>query len=156
MPLPAPVAAGGAGALWLAGKRYVAPDVEAALASVGAAAVVCLCEDFELEGHWPAYVEWLRANPAAMWRPVHDFGVPPVDDTRSLVDEIAARLDAGEGVLVHCGAGIGRAGTVAAAVLMHYGLDLDHALETVAEARPGAGPQVGAQMQLLERLQPRP
>jgi Dual specificity phosphatase, catalytic domain len=149
--IPLPV--GVPGALWLAGKRYVAPDPDAALASVEGQTVVCLCERFELDGYWPEYIEWLSSPDAhSLWRPVHDFGVPPVEAMRALVSEIGRRLDAGEGVLVHCGAGIGRSGTVAVAVLMHYGVDRPTALDIVRTARPGAGPEVGAQTELLEKL----
>jgi protein-tyrosine phosphatase len=68
------------------------------------------------------------------------------------VADIAAHLDAGTGILMHCGAGMGRAGTLAAAVLLHYGVPLPEALETVAGSRPGAGPEVGAQKDLLIAL----
>ena len=147
-----PLPDGQTGALWLAGKRYVAPDPEAALRSIDAGTVVCLCEDFELQGHWPAYVEWLKTDPRAIWAPIHDFGVAPVAETRALTELIAARIQGG--VLVHCGAGIGRAGTVGAAVLMHFGRSLEQALAEVAGARPGAGPQSGLQTDLLEQLSP--
>jgi protein-tyrosine phosphatase len=142
---------GTVGRMWLAGRRYVAPDPEAALASVRATTVVCLCEAFELEARWPEYVRWL-GGPSAVWCPVPDLHAPPAATAGALVREIATRLDAGAGVLVHCGAGMGRAGTVAAAVLMHYGMSVPDAVAAVAAARPGAGPEVGAQTELLEEL----
>jgi protein-tyrosine phosphatase len=146
---PVPV---GTARLWLAGRRYVAPDADAALASVGASTVVCLCEEPELAERWPGYVEWLRAPASpAIWHPVPDLHAPSLEEVESLVDAVMAALDRGD-VIVHCGAGYGRAGTVAAAVLMSAGATMDEALGTVADARPGAGPEVGAQMQLLEDL----
>jgi protein-tyrosine phosphatase len=147
IPLPAAVP----GRLWLAGRRYVAPDPAGALRSVGASVVVCLCESFELDERYPSYVEWLD-SPAAVWWPVPDLHAPPIESARSLVAELSGHLDSGQGVLVHCGAGMGRAGTVAAAVLLHYGVPLDQALATVASSRPGAGPEVGAQKDLLAAL----
>ena len=151
VPLPAPVL----GQLWLAGKHYVGPDPVAALAECGCETVVCLCESFEFEDRYPDYAAWLDSSVGAdrsVWWPVPDLHAPPLESARSLVAEIARRLDAGEGVLVHCGAGMGRAGTIAAAVLMHYGLTLDQALEAVGTARPGAGPEAGVQKELLERM----
>ena len=146
VPLPPAVR----GRLWLAGRRYVGPDPATALASVGASVVVCLCESFEIEDRYPGYVRWLEdAAGAAIWWPVPDLHAPPLESARALIAELAERLDRGAGVLVHCGAGMGRAGTVAAAVLLHYGLSLDEAVSTVAAARPGAGPEVGAQKDLL-------
>jgi hypothetical protein len=155
IPLPPDVG----GSLWLAGKRYVAPDPVAALESVGASVMACLCEPFELEARYPGYVAWLRAVEAsgtgaatALWRPVPDLHAPPVESARALVAELAAHLDRGAGVLMHCGAGMGRAGTMAVAVLLRYGRPLEDALGTVAGARPGAGPEVGAQSELLAAL----
>ncbi len=149
MPLPPSVP----GRLWLAGKRYVCPDPAAALSSVEASVVVCLCESFEIEERYPAYVDWLdAAGASAVWWPVPDLHAPPLESARSLVADVAGHLDAGEGVLAHCGAGMGRAGTLAVGVLLHYGVPLGDALATVADARPGAGPEVGAQTDLLTAL----
>ena len=148
-----PLPPGVPGRLWLAGKRYVGPDPVGALASVGASVIVCLCESFEIAERYPGYVAWIdRSGDAALWWPIPDLHAPPVDSARSLVADVAAHLDAGSGVLMHCGAGMGRAGTMAAAVLLHYGRSLDEALATVARARPGAGPEVGAQKDLLAIL----
>ncbi len=148
-----PLPPGVAGRLWLAGRRYVGPDPSGALRSVGATVAVCLCESFEIDERYPGYVDWIdRAGGAAVWWPIPDLHAPPLESARSLVADIAAHLDAGAGVLMHCGAGMGRAGTMAAAVLLHYGVALDEALATVAGARPGAGPEVGAQKDLLTAL----
>ena len=153
IPLPPRVA----GRLWLAGRRFVGPDPEAAMRSVGASMIVCLCESFELAERYPAYVDWLDGPPggtggSGLWWPVPDLHAPPVESARSLVHELAGHLRRGEGVLMHCGAGLGRAGTLAAAVLLHFGATLAEALGTVAAARPGAGPEVGAQKDLLDAL----
>ena len=55
-------------------------------------------------------------------------------------------------MLLHCGAGIGRAGTIAIAVLLAMGEPLDGAARTVADHRPMAGPEAGAQTDLLTAL----
>jgi protein-tyrosine phosphatase len=65
---------------------------------------------------------------------------------------LAGRLAAGEGLVVHCGAGMGRAGTLAAALLMALGDPVDAAVSRVAAARPGAGPQAQVQADLLAAL----
>lgn len=148
IPLPPTVP----GRLWLAGKRYVAPDPDGALRSVGADVVVCLCESFELADRYPGYVDWLDSSGASVWWPVPDLHSPPIESAQALVADVAGHLNAGRSVLVHCGAGMGRAGTVAAAVLMHYDVPIETAIAQVAEARPGAGPEVGAQKDLLIAL----
>jgi protein-tyrosine phosphatase len=146
------------GRLWLCGKHYVGPDPEAALAETGATTVVCLTERHELEDRYPRYVAWLdaEAGSRACWHPIPDLGAPAIPDAVALLDDLAARLRAGDGLLVHCGAGIGRAGTVAAALLIDLGLDLDAAVAQVAAHRPMAGPEAGAQRELLDALATRP
>jgi protein-tyrosine phosphatase len=153
-----PLPDGAAGRLWLCGKHAIGPDVEATLAAVGASVVVCLNERAELADRYPGYVAWLDAHRGgrAVWHPIPDLHAPPVEEATELVSRLRAHLDAGEGLLLHCGAGIGRAGTVAAALLLGYGLPLDAALSTVRASRPTAGPEAGAQADLLATLARRP
>ena len=140
------------GRMWLAGKRYVAPDPGAAMDSVRATRIVCLCEEHELIGHYPDYVRWLKADPAAHWYPIPDLHAPRATDGARMVERLTGLLESGESVIVHCGAGMGRAGTMAAAVLIRAGAPIDDALATVAAARPGAGPEAGAQTEFLRAL----
>ena len=153
IPLP-----GVAGHLWLAGKHFVGPDPDAALAATGAHALVCLNQAHELEDRYPDYVEWLHvhrgsaATARAVWHPIPDLHAPSLPEALALLEALTARLRGGEALLVHCGAGIGRAGTVAVGVLLQLGVALDDALATVAAHRPTAGPEAGAQRALLEAL----
>lgn len=142
------------GRLWLCGKHYVGPDPEAALRRVGASALVCLNEPHELEERYPGYVAWLRANRGerAVWFPVPDLHAPAVDAAVGLLDDLHARLAGGATILVHCGAGIGRAGTVAVGLLLWSGLPVDDALAHVRTSRPMAGPEAGAQRDLIAAL----
>ena len=140
--------------LWLSGKHFVGPDVEAALERTGATTIVCLNEFHEIDDRYPNYVQWLRANDGAraIWFPIPDLHAPSVERALPLLDGLIDRLSAGEGLLVQCGAGIGRAGTIAVAVLLRLGMPLEVALTTVADHRPAAGPEAGSQRQLLETL----
>ncbi|HSP05502.1 MAG TPA: hypothetical protein VLR27_18500 [Acidimicrobiales bacterium] len=140
------------GALWLCGKHLIGPDVEAAITRVDADVVLCLNERHELEPRYPDYIAWLRTDPRAWWVPVPDLHAPPLPDALALVETMAAHLEAGRTVLTHCGAGIGRAGTVAAAVLVARGATVEDAVAMVSASRPGAGPEAGAQQALLEAL----
>lgn len=140
------------GELWLCGKHLIGPDVEAAIARVDADVVLCLNERHELEPRYPDYVAWLRTDPRAWWVPVPDLHAPPLPDALALVETMAAHLESGRTVLTHCGAGIGRAGTMAAAALIARGATVDEATAAVASSRPGAGPEAGAQEELLRDI----
>ena len=96
----------------------------------------------------------MRANrdDRAVWSPVPDLHAPDVETAVALVELLRARLDRGEVLLVHCGAGFGRAGTIAAALLLRLGVPLTEAIATVAAHRPMAGPEAGVQRELLESL----
>ncbi len=150
VPLPAHLP----GRLWLCGKHLVGPDPDAARRRAGADLVVCLNERHELADRYPDYVRWLddHGHDRARWHPVPDLGVRPHDEMVLLVDEVSAELRRGSSVIVHCGAGIGRAGTVAAAVLVRAGASVPDALAVVAAARPMAGPEAGAQTAFIDSL----
>jgi protein-tyrosine phosphatase len=143
-----------AGRLWLCGKHLVGPHPEAALDRAGASTVICLSQEHELGDRYPDYVAWLRSNRGrrAVWFPVPDLHVPEVGEALRFLEEVGRRLGGGEGLLMHCGAGIGRAGTLAVGVLLSLGTPADEAVATVAASRPMAGPEAGAQRQLVEAL----
>lgn len=149
IPLP-----GGTGGLWLCGKHFIGPDPEEALRKTGATTVVCLSQAPEIADRYPDYVAWLTANQPvrAVWHPVPDLHAPHLDEAVELVRALHDRVVTGEVLLVHCGAGIGRAGTIAAALLITMGDTLDAALTVVAANRPMAGPEAGVQRALLEAL----
>lgn len=140
------------GRLWLCGKHVVGPDPEALLDRLGADGIVCLTERHELADRYPAYVSWLERDPRAMWFPVHDLHAPPLDAARPFYGSLLDRLAGGERLIVHCAAGIGRAGTTAVAVLVLAGWELTDALAHVRAHRPMAGPEAGSQLELLRRL----
>lgn len=143
------------GRLWLCGKRVVGPDVEAAMARAEQAdTVVCMCQRRELEERYPDYVEWLDANDGgrALWFATPDLHAPSFDEAEKMATAIADRLRVGQGVIVHCAAGMGRAPTIAICAMLLLGHTAEAALSLVAENRPLAGPEVGSQVALVEEI----
>jgi protein-tyrosine phosphatase len=138
----------------LCGKGFVGTDPEAALTSVGADRIVCLCEPAELEARFPTYAAWLEAEgpPRAIRFPIPDLHAPDVETAVPFLEMLKGQLSDGHTLLMHCGAGIGRAGTMAAALLIQMGVERTAAIDTVARNRPMAGPEAGAQSELLVAL----
>lgn len=149
--VPLPVTDGG---LSLCGKHAIGPDHVGAMARCGATTVVCLVEAYELADRYPDYLAWLAANRGgtAVWFPIHDLHAPSLAAALPFLTELRRRLEDGQHLLMHCAAGIGRTGTMAASLLMTLGVGRDEALATVAAHRPMAGPEVGAQMDLVNAL----
>ena len=115
--------------------------------------VVCLNTRADIRKVSPDYDHLLSGQ--TPWEHVHhpvpDFGVPADPEAfRALAKETATALRGGKNVLIHCGAGIGRTGTFAIAVLLALGMTLPNASEAVTAT--GSGPQTDDQRALLDRL----
>ncbi len=83
------------------------------------------------------------AEQDVLWQefPISNYGVPDADALRllpGLLDELTFSLTTGKAVLLHCFAGLGRAGTVAALLLVELGLSGEEAIAHVRAYRPGA------------------
>jgi len=82
--------------------------------------------------------------------PIRDKTVPAALDAFSeTVRLLAARVSAGQGVAIHCRAGIGRSTTLAACILIWLGVDAEVALDMIAEARGIEVPETEAQRQWI-------
>lgn len=138
------------GRLWLCGKQAIAPDVIAVLDELGVDHVVCLVERHEVADRYPDYVQWLETSGRATWFPIPDLDFPPLDDVARVLESIRVRLTIGQSVIAHCAAGRGRAGTLAVAICSDLGMNLAESLRHVRAHRPGAGPEVGVQMNFVE------
>jgi protein-tyrosine phosphatase len=85
--------------------------------------------------------------------PIPDFeppGAPFEAAWREVAPGLHARLDAGETIGLHCRAGLGRTGTVAALILIERGLTPDDAIAHIRRARPGAI-ETAAQLSYLQQ-----
>jgi protein-tyrosine phosphatase len=78
--------------------------------------------------------------------PIEDRTVPDSRDaTAAFVESLAAELDAGRSIAIHCRAGIGRSALIAACVLVRSGMSSDEAFESIRLARGCEVPDKPAQ-----------
>lgn len=70
--------------------------------------------------------------------PIRDRGTPSQNEINILIPILIKHLTAGQNILIHCRAGLGRAGTLSACCLGHFGYDGNQAIQIVRTIRPGA------------------
>jgi ADP-ribosyl-[dinitrogen reductase] hydrolase len=109
----------------------------------GAAAVVTLLEPAELTLLKVERLgeEVLRRNMSWFHLPIADVSTPDErfeQEWDVAGEELCSILRSGSNVLVHCRGGLGRAGTIAARLLVELGMDPATAIASVRAVRPGA------------------
>jgi protein-tyrosine phosphatase len=123
--------------------------------------VVCLAPDKQIAAESPKYAEWLSRHEGShsaapdvqiIRLPIDDFSVPvtfqvPVFWKRA--EEVAATISTRKRVFVHCGAGFGRTGMFAVAVLMKLGYSYGEALAEIRAV--GSYPETPEQREFIQR-----
>jgi protein-tyrosine phosphatase len=85
--------------------------------------------------------------------PIADRGVPAsTKEALSMLNHVAAKLEKGRNVAVHCRQSVGRSGLVAAGLLVTSGIGVDEAIDMVSAARGLTIPETSAQLQWIRRL----
>lgn len=140
-------------------KRDLGIDLDA-IAAWGATLVLTLVEPEELVMlKVPDLGREVRERGMAWCHlPIADFSVPSQAFEQRWVSDgqaIRERLHAGEDVLVHCKGGLGRAGMIAARLLVELGMEPEAAIRDVRRVRKGAI-ETPAQLGLVRRTRALP
>lgn len=133
---------------------FLVPQLEALQAS-GVQRVVCLIPEMDLLGRYavPQYPAEARRlfQDNVHFLDVANYSVPTVDiHFDAAVEAVSTSLANGEGVLVHCGAGCGRAGMFVGCVLVHGGMSPFKAIRTYRQFRT-CGPETAFQVAWVVR-----
>ena len=137
------------------GRHEALVEVWAQVHDQVVSAIVNLAPDDEVRKKSPEYGKALAEAtvPCEVWPlAVPDFAAPTDDSAfGQLVRQVASALRDGKAIMVHCGAGIGRTGTLAVAVLRALGSPAAEARRVVKVA--GSGPEVQSQEDALRRFE---
>jgi atypical dual specificity phosphatase len=83
--------------------------------------------------------------------PIPDMGVPAIGKTATLCRAIEREMERGEGVAVHCRAGVGRTGTILASTLVWLGRTPEQAIAEIRAIGPSYI-QTQTQLQFVHRF----
>ena len=143
------------GRIWLAAMPGRLESWDGFLAQARAhsiARVVCLTPRHEIASLSPAYHAALaHAELPFTWQalPMRDLGLADQAQVfRDGIDAVAQAVRAGDAVLLHCAAGIGRTGTAAACLLKRLGVPTAVAVQRVRDA--GSSPESALQSGLID------
>lgn len=115
------------------------------LSAAGTTHLVCLLEEIEIQClNAPETIEARRRSVEEQGinffhRPIEDFKAPTLEQVEDVVAFVQAALQEEGTVVMHCMAGLGRAGTLAACLLIaEHGFPAGEAILHVRWIRPGA------------------
>lgn len=140
-------------------RRDIEVDLDT-VAAWGAKLVLTLLETAELKALKVSCLGQEIQRRGIEWRhlPIADYSVPTEVFEQQWITqgrEIRERLRNGDDVLVHCKGGLGRAGMIAARLLVELGMDPDQAISSVRRVRKGAI-ETPSQLALVRRTVPIP
>jgi protein-tyrosine phosphatase len=135
-------------------ERDLAIDLDA-IAEWGAKLVLTLVETIELKELKVPHLGQEIERRGIQWRhlPIADYSIPGEAFEQQWLDqgrEIREMLRNGDDVLVHCKGGLGRAGMMAARLLVELGMEPKQAIRDVRRERKGAI-ETSSQLALVRR-----
>jgi ADP-ribosyl-[dinitrogen reductase] hydrolase len=144
--------------------RYVWPSIEAfeadldVIAAFGAKRLVTLMEAHELHyiGIEPARLEREAAARGLAWMhlPIRNLSTPSAVWEKNWIaagETLRQELASGGRFAMHCYAGLGRTGTVAARLLVEHGIAPHEAISMVRTIRPGSIETAGQEDYVLQQ-----
>ena len=135
--------------------RDLATDLDV-IVQWGARLVLTLVEERELRALQVPHLGREVQRHGIEWRhlPIADYSIPSdsfEEQWQTEGREIRALLKGGSNVLVHCRGGLGRAGMIAARLLVELGVAPDEAIQQVRNVRSGAIETL-PQMEFIRRI----
>ena len=124
------------------------------MAARGITTLLCLLEPAEAASLGLADEAALcaAAGIAYLSHPIPDMQLPEPDAFAALIFGLAARIEQGTHLAVHCRASIGRSGMVGCCLLGTQGMDADSAIRAVSAARGLAVPDTAEQADFIARM----
>ena len=128
-----------------------------AISEWGAKLILTLVESAELNSLKVPHLGEAVLKRGLQWKhlPIADYSIPTDEFEAQWAthgQEVRAMLRNGEDILVHCKGGLGRAGMIAARLLVELGMDPDEAIRNVRRARKGAI-ETPSQLALVRKTQ---
>ena len=118
--------------------------------------VVCLTPLEEIRRKSPEYFKAIKEEEIMfdlLMFPISDYGIPDNPNRfLQIAKDIGKNLQEGKNILIHCGAGIGRTGTLAVMTLIGIGLTDEEAQMRVAVA--GSFPETNIQKNFVKWVAP--
>jgi Cyclin-dependent kinase inhibitor 3 (CDKN3) len=124
-------------------------DEIAGLKHLGVNALVSLIEKHEIDelGLIEEGPLCLQNGIEYISHPIVDRGAPKSFETlRNLAERLSTKVKDGESIVIHCRAGIGRTGLVAACVMLHLDYPFDGIFATLSKARGVPVPDTDSQI----------
>lgn len=85
--------------------------------------------------------------------PIDDYDIPDEEEFIDIMKKLNSLQKQKQKFFIHCAGGVGRAGTLAACLLVAQGYDADAAVKLISEKRTRPSPETTAQIEFIRHYQ---